>query len=178
VIISKKTPREIVLKLGDSCDSKRCEGHNHCCSYSAGFLAGDDLQKMAKHLNVSVPELKVKYLDEKRIFNTQTYKPKSVKAQGKQYGPCIFLNTDKGCLIHAVKPTQCRISSCKEYGYDLMQWFYLNHMVNPDDPQSMREYAEFLKSNTPIPGGSLEELVPDKEKLAKMLSYEKFRKEE
>lgn len=177
MIISKKTPKEIVLKLGGECDAHSCEKRSHCCSYTAGFLAEDDLKKIAAHLNLKEDELKEKYLEEKRMFNTLALKPKSLK-KDKPYGPCIFLNNKEGCSIHSVKPLQCKLYTCKEYGFDLMQWFYLNHLVNPKDPQSVREYAEFLRFNEPIPGGTLEELVPDKQKLGKILSYELMTKEE
>lgn len=171
MIISKQTPKEIVLKLGGECSAQNCGQKSHCCSYSTGFLAEDDLPRIAKHLRMTEDKLKEKYLDEKRMFNTPALKPKSLKTD-KPYGPCIFLNEEKGCVIHEVKPLQCRLYSCKEYGFDLMQWFYLNHLVNPLDPQSVREYAEFLKFNTAIPGGNLEEIVPDRAKLTKILSYE------
>jgi Fe-S-cluster containining protein len=111
------------------------------------------------------------------MFNKNVLKPKSLENQGKPYGPCVFLDPEQGCKIHRVKPLHCRLYTCKPYGFDLTQWFYLNYLVDPSDPASVREYAEFLKFNEPIPGGSLEELVPDKEKLAKMLSYEIFREE-
>jgi len=177
MIISKQTPKEIVLKLGEECASQNCGRKNHCCNYSTGFLAKGDLPKIAKHLRMKEDKLKEKYLDEKKLFNTTALKPKSLKG-GKQYGPCIFLHDTKGCMIHEVKPLQCKLYSCKDYGFDLTQWFYLNHLVNADDPQSVREYAEFLKFNTPIPGGNLEELVPDKQRLAKILDYQIFAKEE
>ncbi len=177
MIISKHTPKEIVLKLGEDCSSENCSKTSHCCSYSTGFLAEDDLPRIAKHLRMSEEKLKEKYLEEKRMFNTPALKPKSLK-EDKPYGPCVFLNESKGCMIHEVKPLQCRIYSCKEYGTDLMHWFYLNHLVNPKDPQSVREYAEFIKFSNPIPGGNLEELVPDSERLSRILSYEILVKEE
>lgn len=177
MIISKKTPKEIVLNLADECSAQHCKNISHCCSYSTGFLAEDDLKKIAAHLKIDEKVLKEKYLEEKRMFNTTALKPKSIK-KDKPYGPCIFLNKDTGCMIHKVKPLQCKLYTCKEYGFDLMQWFYLNHLVNPEDPQSVREYAEFLRFNEPIPGGMLEELVPDSQKLDKILNYEIMVKEE
>jgi len=176
MIISKQTPKEIVLKLGGECSAQNCGRRSHCCNYSTGFLAEGDLPRIARHLRMTEKALKEKYLDEKRMFNTAALKPKSIKGD-KPYGPCIFLNS-QGCLIHKVKPLQCRLYTCKDYGFDLMQWFYLNHLVNPDDPQSVREYAEFLKFNTPIPGGNLEEIVPDRQRLAKILNYQIMMKEE
>ncbi len=176
MIISKKTPKHIVLRLGEECGSG-CGNRSHCCQYGSGFLAEDDLQKIAKHLKISEQELKEKYLQEKVMFNTVALKPKTLET-GKPFGPCIFLDSQKGCKIHEVKPLQCRLSTCKDYGSDLMHWFYLNYLVNPNDPNSVREYAGFIKFNDPIPGGKLEELVPDKQKLSKIMQYEIFREEQ
>lgn len=47
----------------------------------------------------------------------------------------------------------------------------LNHQVNVNDPESIRQYAIYLKTHTTIPGGELEELVPDKERLRKILDF-------
>jgi Fe-S-cluster containining protein len=178
MLISKKTPREIVLRLGEACSAQNCGKKSHCCSYSTGFLEKADYKNIAAYLGITEKELREKYLDEKRMFNTVAHKPKQLKAANKPYGSCVFLDEKAGCKIHSVKPLQCRLYTCKEFGFDLTQWFYLNHLVNPEDPQSIREYAEFIKFNTPIPGGLLEELVPDKEKLAKILSYEIMNKED
>ena len=54
----------------------------------------------------------------------------------------------------------------------LEQWFTLNHFVNVDDPESIRQWAVYLKTHDTIQGGSLEELVPDKKLLKKILNYE------
>ncbi len=53
----------------------------------------------------------------------------------------------------------------------------LNYLVNPDDPESIRQWKMFLTQNNPIPGGSLKELVHDEEKLKKILSYEILKNE-
>jgi len=172
MIISKKTPKHDVLELG-----KQCDRSNHCCKFTTGFLVKDDLQNIAQFLNISEKELRDKFLEEVKIFNTMAIRPRSLKAD-KPYGHCVFFDEAKGCKIHSVKPLQCKLYTCKPYGFDLTQWFYLNHLINPKDPQSIREYAEFLKCNEPIPGGRLGELVPDKNKLKKILSYEIFKGEE
>ncbi len=176
MIISKKTPKQVVLKLGQEC-GEGCNNQSHCCKHGTGFLAEDDAQKISKHLGITEQELKDRFLQEKMMFNTPALKPKTPKTH-KPYGPCIFLDEKNGCTIHEVKPLQCKISSCKDYGYDLLHWFYLNYLVNPNDPKSVREYAEFIKFNEPIPGGRLEELVPDKQRLSKIMSYELFKEAE
>lgn len=171
MIISKKTPKERVLELG-----KVCEKSNHCCSFTTGFLAEDDASNIAKFLNISEEELRDRFLNEVIMFNTKVLRPKSIKTD-KPYGPCVFLDKD-GCKIHDVKPLHCKLYTCQPHGFDLTQWFYLNYLVDPKDPQSIREYAMFLQSNKSIPGGELEDLVPNAREREKILNYEVFRREE
>ena len=171
MLISKKTPKETVLKLGKEC--KMC---GNCCKYSSGFLVDDDIIKIARFLRTTTNKLKEKYLEEHERFNTKVLRPKLIKGT-KPYGKCIFYNEQVGCTIHEVKPLHCRIGNCNTYGNDLNQWFMLNYLVNPDDPESIRQWKMFLTQNNPIPGGSLKELVHDEEKLKKILSYEILKNE-
>ena len=60
---------------------------------------------------------------------------------------------------------------CKDYGPDLIQWFRLNFILNPHDPEAIRQYSTFLRFNNTIPGGKLEDFVKDKEILNKILNY-------
>lgn len=164
--ITKNTRISEILKLGQEC--KQC---GYCCSHGSGFLIGDDLKNIAKYLKITEKEVKQKYLEEKELFNTKLLRPK-LKKSDKPYGKCIFLE-DKKCKIHKVKPLQCRVGNCNEHGEKLSIWFMLNYLVNKDDPESIRQYAAYLKSGgKTIPGGKLEELVPDKEKLRKILNFE------
>ena len=49
----------------------------------------------------------------------------------------------------------------------------LNHFVNKDDPESVRQYASYLKTGgKTLEGAGLNDLVPDKEKLRKILSLD------
>lgn len=119
-------------------------------------------------------EVKEKYLEEKELFNTKLLKPK-LKTTNKPYGECIFLE-NKRCKIHKVKPLQCKVGNCNKYGEKLSIWFMLNYLVNKDDPESIRQYGAYLKSGGKIiPGGKLEELVPDKERLKEILNFEKLK---
>ncbi|MEA2037383.1 MAG: YkgJ family cysteine cluster protein [Nanoarchaeota archaeon] len=164
--IKKQTTLSEVLNLG-----KECDRNNNCCKHGSGFLAHDDLSKIAQFLSITPEELKEKYLDEKELFNTSLFRPK-IKANNKPFGECVFFDSE-GCKIHSVKPLQCRIGNCSEHGEKLGQWFMLNYLVNKDDPESVRQYAAYLKSGgKTIQGGKLDELVPDKEKLKKILSFE------
>jgi Fe-S-cluster containining protein len=171
MLISKKIPKETVLKLGKEC--KMC---GNCCKYTSGFLVDDDIIRIARFLRTTTDKLKEKYLEEHERFNTKILRPKLIKGT-KPYGKCIFYNEQVGCTIHEVKPLHCRIGNCNTYGDDLNQWFMLNYFVNPDDPESIRQWKIFLTQNKPIPGGSLNELVPDEGKLKKILSYEVLKNE-
>jgi len=152
-----------------------CDACKNGCRYGSGFLVGDDIKNIAKFKSISEKELKENFLEEKELFNTILLRPKLI-TKGKPYGKCIFFDEEKGCTVHPVKPLQCKISmGCKEYGEDLSLWFMLNHQVNPNDPESIRQYAIYLKTQRTLPGGSLKELVPDKEKLKNMLNFNKLK---
>ena len=153
---------------------QECRQCAHCCSHGSGFLIGDDLGNMAEFLGMKEKEVKEKYLEEKELFNTKLSKPK-LKTNDKPYGECIFLSNKK-CKIHKVKPLQCKVGNCNENGEQLSIWFMLNYLVNTNDPESIRQYSAYLKSGgKTIPGGKLEEIIPDKEKLKKILSFERLK---
>jgi len=165
-MITKQTPPSEILKLGHSC--KQC---GHCCSHGSGFLIDKDLKNISEFLKITEKEVKEKYLEEKDMFNTRLLRP---KLRNKPYGECIFLK-DKKCTIHKVKPFQCRVGNCNEHGEQLSIWFMLNYQVNKDDPESIRQYKAYLKSGgKTIPGGKLEELIPDKEELNKILNFQRL----
>jgi Fe-S-cluster containining protein len=166
-VIKKSTTVAEALRLGSSC--KRC---NKCCTYGTGILTKADITYIARKLGVTEKGLIKTSLEPVTKFNTTLYRPVAVK-NGKPYGTCIFLNTSKGCIIHEVKPLQCKISSCNENADELIVWFDLNYFVNPTDPESIRQWKLYLDSGgRNIPGGKLEELVPDKKMLKKILNYE------
>jgi len=165
--ITKTTPVRMLRELGNDC--KKC---GHCCSHGVGMLAPDDVGKIAKFLNISEDELKEKYLVEIEMFNTKVFKPKSIK-KGKPYGKCVFLGKNTECSIHIAKPFQCIIMNCRPDAEQAIQWFYLNYLVNQDDPESIRQWASYLKhKDWVIEGGNLNELIKDPEKLKKILNYD------
>ena len=52
----------------------------------------------------------------------------------------------------------------------------LNYFVNKNDPESIRQFAAYLKSGgKTLPGGRLEDFIPDKKKLKKILNYDILR---
>jgi Fe-S-cluster containining protein len=166
--ITKDTPLDTVKELGKECD--RC---NNCCRYDTGIVLESDIPRIAQHMKLSVEEFKKQYLVQHEKFNTSCYKFMQEKIQGKPYGKCIMLDDKKGCTIHAIKPLHCKVCSTKsKHGEELTQWFALNYLVNINDPESIRQWALYLKYNRPIRGGKLEELVPNKEQLKRILGYE------
>jgi Fe-S-cluster containining protein len=164
--ITKSTPLNVVESLADTpCRKLNC---TKCCEYGTGTATEEDVQRIAHHLNLTEEQTKEKYFEPITKYHTTLWRPKMLK---QPYGPCVFLGKH-GCTIHEVKPTGCRLSSWNQHGEQLNEWFDLNHFVNPDDGESVRQWAQKLKFAGTILGGALHELVPDKEKLKKMLKHE------
>jgi len=112
------------------------------------------------------------YLDPHERFNTKCWKLKQIKEDNKPYGRCILLD-ETGCSVHEIKPKYCRLlSTVSRHGQQLAVWFALNYFVNPDDPESIRQWAQYTKTHPTIPGGKLHELVQDRERLQRILNYE------
>ena len=170
-MIHKNTPLKEVLKLAAPC---RCNECNHGCKFGSGSLVEDDSKKIAAFLGISEESLKKGFLEEIELLNKKMLKPKLVRDGNKPYGQCVFFDDEKGCTIHEVKPLECKTSiNCKDYGEDLSVWFMVNHVVDANDAESIRQYAQYIKAGGKlIPGASLHELVPDKEKLRRILNYE------
>ena len=170
-MISKNTPLKEVLQLASPC---RCDACNHGCRLGSGKLAGDDLKHIAKFLNISEKELISNHLEEVELFNKKIFKPRLLRKDGKNYGQCVFYDETSGCTIHEVKPLECKTSiQCKDYGEELSIWFMVNHVLDAGDPESIRQYAQYLKSGgKTIKLAELKDIVPDQQKLNKILSYE------
>ena len=170
-MIHKNTPLKEALKLAAPC---RCNECNHGCKFGSGSLIEDDSKNIAKFLGISEEDLKKGFLEEIELFNKKLQRPKLIREKGKPYGRCVFYDDKKGCTIHEVKPLECKTSiSCKDYGEELSVWFMVNQVIEPEHPESIRQFAQYIESGGKvIPGASLQELVPNKEKLKKMLNYE------
>ena len=173
-MITKNTPLHEVMEHAQPCTCHACE---HGCQHGSGALTKEDVKKLAKFLGMDEEQLKEKYLEEVEKFNTRLYRPKVLRRKGKPFGRCMFFDEEKKCTIHDAKPTECKVSmGCGDKGEKLSLWFTLNHFVNENDPESVRQYATYLRSEgKTLPGGELHELVKDKEKLKKILSYEILR---
>ncbi len=170
IIITKDTSEEDILKLSPPC---RCHGCEHGCTVGSGILLDKDIPKIAQHFGITEDELKEKYLEKIEKFNTTKWRPKTKKKLFKKYGRCIWYDTKKGCKAHPSKPFECSIASgCNDKGADIIAWFNLNYFVNENDPESLRQYAQYIKAGGKvIPGGELEKLVPDKKKRDEILKY-------
>ena len=170
-MITKSTALKDVLRLAAPC---KCNSCNSGCRYGSGLLADGDAKNIAAFLNISQSELKEKYLEESELLNQKMLRPKIIRKEGKPYGRCIFFDEQNGCTIHEAKPLECKTSiNCKDYGEDLSVWFKVNYVLDTTDPESIRQYSNYIKAGGKlIQGAELENLVPDKEKLKKILSYE------
>ncbi len=170
ISLKKNTPLKDVLGLGHPC---KCGACSIGCQHGSGALVREDYPRIAKFLGIIEEELKKNFLEEIEKFNTKRHRPKILR-KGKPYGKCIFYDEKIGCKVHEVKPLECKLSmGCKPYGEQISVWFMLNHFVNKDDAESVRQYASYLKTGGKLlQGAELENLMPDKEKLRKILSFE------
>ena len=171
LMITKSTPLKEVLKLASPC---QCDSCNHGCKFGSGALAGDDLKNISKFLGLSEEDAKKGFFEETERLNRKMMRPRLVKENNRPFGRCVFFDDKKGCTIHEVKPLECKTSiQCRDYGEDLSVWFMVNHVLDANDAESIRQYSQYIKSGGKvITGAELEKLVPDKEKLSKILSYE------
>jgi len=169
--IVKDTPLKEILKLTPACS---CDACNHGCKFGSGYFVDGQISKVAEYMNISLDELKKKYLTKEIMLNRIMYRPKRKREKAKMpFGECIFFDSNKErCKIHLVKPLQCQIAmGCRDYGEDIMTWFLVNYVLDLDDNESIREYNIYIKSGGKVlKGGSLKDLILDKKKLKKILN--------
>lgn len=171
MMINYNTTAEEMIERGQV----DCTDCTHCCRFHGGFVLPHEISRMARHLDIADEKFKEKYLEDHTQLNTTIFRFKSNKekigAYEKPYGPCIFLEK-KGCKINEVKPLHCRIGTCKEGSEEHTIWYRLNHFLNTQDQASMKDYAMYLKTGgKTLPGAYLHQLIPDKEKLDKLMRY-------
>ena len=169
-MITKNTPLKEVLKLAAPC---RCVACSRGCNFGSGALAGDDVENISEFLKISEEQLKKGFLEEHELFSRKILKPKLMRENNKPYGRCVFFDDKKGCTIHEVKPLECKTSiQCKGYGEELSVWFMVNHVIDVNDAESIRQYSQYIKSGGKIiPGAELKNLIKDDERLNKILDY-------
>ncbi|MBD3203315.1 hypothetical protein GF327_03410 [Candidatus Woesearchaeota archaeon] len=168
--ITKQTPKKEIIRLADNC--RKC---GHCCSYGGCYVLEDEAENISSALSIEKQEFAEKYLEEIDFLNKKVYKTKII-SKDLPFGKCIFLD-EKRCMVQNVKPLHCRIGTCSEHGQATLEWFFLNHILDLDDPESIRQWAVRLENTDTIPGGRLHELVPDKKRLNNILNYEIVKKE-
>ncbi|MBD3310713.1 hypothetical protein GF351_05850 [Candidatus Woesearchaeota archaeon] len=164
IAITRSTPEKEVLELGSQCS--QC---GHCCRYGSGFVLKHEIKAMADLKGISEKKFRNEYLKEVRMFDTLMLRFRKIQQENRPYGRCVFLDKENRCSIQEAKPLHCRIGNCSEHSQELSIWFMLNHAVDETNPNSIREWGIYLKTHPTIPGGNLEELVPDKEQLKKMM---------
>ncbi len=168
--ITKHTPETRIAELG-----KECTGCGHCCKIDSGLLFEEDVTRIADHIGIPRDEFIKEYLEEHERFHTTCWKLKQIKEDNKPYGRCVLLGEDNKCTVHEAKPKYCKLlSTVSKHGQQLSVWFALNHFVNPNDPESIRQWAAYLRTHPTIPGGQLHELVPDESRLQRILSYKEL----
>ncbi|MFH1134032.1 MAG: YkgJ family cysteine cluster protein [Nanoarchaeota archaeon] len=170
--LTKDSPRELIIKIGQPC-GEACNWSGHCCRHASGVLVEDEVEQLAKHLKMAKEDFIDKCLEDTVRYNTRLKQFKQVREKGMPHGRCVFLGKDHRCAIQDVKPLYCKVTNCDAInGHALAEWFALNFFVNPHDAESVRQWAHHLKQSHTIPGGQLNELVPDAQKLSRMISHE------
>ncbi len=82
-----------------------CPGY--CCyrlDNASLYITAEDINRLARHFNISDGEVRKRYLAGKYTFKT------------REDGSCVFLSRDKmckRCTVHEARPLQCR-----EFPYD------------------------------------------------------------
>ncbi|OQA62352.1 MAG: Flagellin N-methylase [bacterium ADurb.Bin270] len=86
----------------------KCPECVECCERDPGWFMPDEVAIAAQYLGLNENEFIEKYCTEHIYDGTRTLSP-AMKNGGSS---CIFLNRDKECSIHEVKPFECK----KVYG--------------------------------------------------------------
>jgi Fe-S-cluster containining protein len=167
--ISRSTRKKEMVRLG-----RECRGCGHCCRFGAGYVLLDEPKMIAKKLSMGEEEFIREHLDLVERFHTPVYKIKTAR-KGTGHGQCVFYSDKKGCTIQSAKPLHCKVSTCSRHGEAIQEWFALNYFVNRFDPQSLREWNTHVKLSGTIPGGRVAELLPDRQKVDKILRYKILR---
>jgi Fe-S-cluster containining protein len=174
--ITRLTPLSRVLSMIS--ESQR---PGNACTFTSGLIHEDELHSIATHLDVSKEQLENNLLEKHDVYNKKMHRPKVVKQKGKEhlpYGSCIFLDKDQEghvCKLDENKPLHCKLSTGNKLGHKLHIWYLLKYVIDPKDPESLRQWSIYLKSHPTIPGGELHELEPNSDILRKILSYEIFK---
>jgi Fe-S-cluster containining protein len=169
-MITAQTKLPTLLKMTHPC---RCDSCENSCNFGSGALADNELERIAYYLDLTPDDAKEKYFEEVKRFGTTRLRPKLERKEGLPYGKCIFYEKEKGCLIHEVKPLECKLSmGCKDYGDELITWFHINHFLDKKNPESLRQFKIYLESGGKTLPGAEHKDIFDQETLKKLEEYE------
>lgn len=171
--ITRITPMDRVLSM-----VRKPQRPGNACKMTSGFIHSDEVPQIAKVLGVTEEQLKENLLEKRYAYNKHVHKPRLVKHKKKEhypYGKCVFLDDSQGeqkCQLGDARPLHCRLSTDESHGFKLHIWYVLNYLVDRDDPEAIREWAIYLKTHPTIPGGELDELVPEGDRRDKILDHQ------
>jgi Fe-S-cluster containining protein len=164
--ITTKTTKEELIRKGNC--AKQC---GKCCTHASGIVLPNEIKRIAKHLKMSEEKFRKNFLEPHERFHTIHHRIKQRRLHPSISGSCMMLNASGDCKIHVSKPLYCKVTTCEEHAHDAVIWFDLKHFVNPEDPQSVREWADYLHHGRTIKGGELHHIVPNRRKLRWMLDF-------
>ncbi|RXK01235.1 zinc/iron-chelating domain-containing protein [Arcobacter sp. CECT 8986] len=95
----------------DANECSSCKGN--CCIGESGYIwiTKDEIENLAKHLNISLDEVRVNYL--RKVGYKYSIKERQLAPDNFA---CIFFDTEKRqCSVYEARPTQCRTFPFWEY---------------------------------------------------------------
>ncbi len=96
-MITFNSTKEEILQMAHPCKCPACENP---CRFGSGALGEGDLQKLAQFFGTTQDEVKKRYLEDAKKFNTALLKPKVIRDKDMPYGKCVFFGEKDGCLVH------------------------------------------------------------------------------
>ena len=97
-----------------SFDPSGCEScGGKCCIGESGYIwiNPKEIEFLAKHLNITLDEVRIKYLEKKGY----KYSIKEIQLDVNNYACTFFDLEKKKCSIYEARPIQCRTFPCWEY---------------------------------------------------------------
>ena len=177
MLISKDTPVDEILKIENT------NPYSHC-KLSSGYVLDEEIKDIANFLGITEEELKREYLEKaerfgREIFRVKQEKKKLSTEEGEielPHGKCVFYDERFGCLLGDKRPLFCKLPNHPLLSKDIIEWFDINFIIDPDDPKTLREWEQYVKMKEDvIPGGEIENIIP-KEQLEKIRKKNIFSK--